>query len=85
MKNMTVAIAKEYNKKETVHPMETILFTNESVGMFKRTPFRMVIGFFDLVAEQNKLYIFTTPMGVMGRLCDIKKAEAILINSIQNN
>ena len=74
-----------YNKKETVDVLETILFTKISVNMLSNMPFSRILPFLHFISYEHNLPFRVEGEKVIFTEYGYKKASAILKKSIQYN
>ena len=74
-----------YNKKETVDVLETILFTKISVNILSNMPFSRVLPFLHFISYEHNLNFRVDWDKVTFTEYGYKKASTILKNSIQYN
>ena len=81
----TAILQKEIVKGETTEVMETVLFTDTVKKEIKSTSPLKYADYLSLIAIDNKIKLFVTPMFIFGKKEDIEKAQDKLIESVMYN
>jgi hypothetical protein len=76
---------KEYSRKETVIPMETMPFAYISINKLSMMPVSKAVILMDIITLQNNLNIIFSEVAMLGKMSEMKKCKKILEKSIIYN
>ena len=76
---------KEYSRKETITPMETLPFAYISINKLSMMPVSTAFILMDIITLQNNLNIIFSEVAMFGKMSEMNKCKKILEKSIIYN